>query len=205
MTKNLNLPPQPPQKSELFYKSIKPKDSNLLVDFFPLLEIKKKDLAVAALAIAGLVYIVWTNLLLTCTFGLLAISFIGLYNTAKVIPLINKLIGTKITLWHVSVLIVTGTLLLSQLEPAHAIFLDNLETALNTVITDAGIAIPANAVSATFGFIRVVFLLAVGAGGVYAYVQAQQGNDWRPIVGTIILAIGIVVAIDAVSYIVLGT
>ncbi len=56
-----------------------------------------------------------------------------------------------------------------------------------------------------FNLIRGVFLLLVAAASLFAYNQAQQGNDWRPIIVQIGLAFGIVIAIDIVTFLFIGT
>ncbi|MEQ9671088.1 MAG: hypothetical protein RLO19_22390 [Coleofasciculus sp. G2-EDA-02] len=44
----------------------------------------------------------------------------------------------------------------------------------------------------------------VAAAALFAYNQAQQGNDWRPIVTQIALAFGIVIALDVVTFLFIG-
>jgi hypothetical protein len=55
-----------------------------------------------------------------------------------------------------------------------------------------------------FNLIRGVFLLLVAAAALFAYNQAQQGNDWRPIVTQVGLAFAIVIAIDVVTFLFVG-
>ncbi|NJL40475.1 MAG: hypothetical protein HC899_29840, partial [Leptolyngbyaceae cyanobacterium SM1_4_3] len=62
----------------------------------------------------------------------------------------------------------------------------------------------ANVVGLIFNLIRGVFLLLVAAAALFAYNQAQQGNDWRPIVTQVGLAFAIVIAIDVVTFIFVG-
>lgn len=47
-------------------------------------------------------------------------------------------------------------------------------------------------------------LLLVAAASLFAYNQAQQGNDWRPIVTQVGLAFSIVIAIDVITFIFVG-
>jgi hypothetical protein len=55
-----------------------------------------------------------------------------------------------------------------------------------------------------FNLIRGAFLLLVAAASLFAYNQAQQGNDWRPIVTQVGLAFAIVIAIDVVTFLFVG-
>lgn len=67
-----------------------------------------------------------------------------------------------------------------------------------------GTAIDESTIVLIFNAIRGVFLLLVAAAALFAYNQAQQGNDWRPIVTQIALAFGIVIAIDVVTFLFVG-
>ena len=67
-----------------------------------------------------------------------------------------------------------------------------------------GTAVDASTIALIFNAIRGVFLLLVAAAALFAYNQAQQGNDWRPIVTQIALAFGIVIAIDVVTFLFVG-
>jgi hypothetical protein len=62
----------------------------------------------------------------------------------------------------------------------------------------------ANVVGLTFNLIRGAFLLLVASASLFAYNQAQQGNDWRPIVTQVGLAFAIVIAIDVITFIFIG-
>jgi hypothetical protein len=97
----------------------------------------------------------------------------------------------------------------AQIHPAHALFLSGLEEFFIQIIEDsqgAGSAetISEDTVSLVFNLIRGVFLLLVGAAALFAYNQAQQQNDWRPIVVQVGLAFAVVIAIDVVTFIFVG-
>ena len=69
--------------------------------------------------------------------------------------------------------------------PAQAIFLSGLEQFLADIAeqssTGGTSSIDPEAITLVFNAIRGVFLLLVGVAALFAYNQAQQGNDWRPI------------------------
>ena len=46
--------------------------------------------------------------------------------------------------------------------------------------------------------------MLVASASLFAYNQAQQGNDWRPIVTQVGLAFAIVIAIDVITFIFIG-
>jgi hypothetical protein len=169
-------------------------------------KIRKKDLPFALVAIAALIYFTIHDPLFVSVLGCSSIVLMSLWHIVRAIPIVEKFIGTRISFWHICVLILTSTMLLSQFEsPAHAVFLAGLEDSVTTLLSDSGITIAANAVKATFNLIRIIFLLLVAAAGVFAFNQAQQGNDWRPVIGQIAIAFAVVIAIDLMTYIITGT
>jgi hypothetical protein len=71
-------------------------------------------------------------------------------------------------------------------------------------VTDSDSGVDAGTVETVFNMIRAVFLLLVAAAGLFAYNQAQQGNDWRPIATQVALAFGIVIGLDIITLIFTG-
>ncbi|MGF1676601.1 MAG: hypothetical protein ACFCUV_23425, partial [Rivularia sp. (in: cyanobacteria)] len=65
-------------------------------------------------------------------------------------------------------------------------------------------SIDPEAITLVFNAIRGVFLLLVGVAALFAYNQAQQGNDWRPIATQAGLAIGIILTIDVITFLFIG-
>ena len=129
---------------------------------------------------------------------------------ARTIPIIEGIINGKIRLWHLISLIISLTVILSVWEtPAHAVFLSGLEDFFRELATEVssagGGSIDDSVITLIFNLIRGVFLLLVAAASLFAYNQAQQGNDWRPIIVQIGLAFGIVIAIDIVTFLFIGT
>lgn len=90
-------------------------------------------------------------------------------------------------------------------QPANAIFLSGLETFLKTIATDSGGSVSEEAIELVFNAIRGVFLLLVGVATLFAYNQAQQGNDWRPIATQAGLAVGIILVIDVITFLFVGS
>ena len=101
----------------------------------------------------------------------------------------------------------TATLTVFEL-PAHAIFLSGLEEFLAGIAeessTGGASTISPEAITLVFNAIRGVFLLLVGVAALFAYNQAQQGNDWRPIATQAGLAIGIILTIDVITFLFIG-
>jgi hypothetical protein len=166
--------------------------------------LNKNNLPFALLTAGSLVYFSITDPAFVCAVGMLTIFFMGAWQISRAVPLLNYWFGTKISFWHVSVLILGGVMLLSSaaFAPAHALFLSKLENAITDLVGNTGV--DTGVITSLFNLIRIIFLLLVVAAGLYAYNQAQQGNDWRPIVVQISLAIAVVVAIDLLSLLFVG-
>jgi hypothetical protein len=182
-----------------YFSPVKSKSNEWLEIITKQLNINKSNLPFVLLAAGSLTYFGITDPAFVCILGMITILFMGAWQISRAIPLLNYWLGTKISFWHVSVLIIGGVMFLSSADfsPAHAVFLDKLEGAVNSLVGETGI--DTAVISNLFNMIRIVFLLLVVAAGLYAYNQAQQGNDWRPIVTQIALAISVVIAIDLLS------
>jgi len=122
---------------------------------------------------------------------------------------VEKYVGSKIRFWHVATAILTSTVVASVIAPADAFFLSGLEAffqKLATESTGAGgtASVQPATITLIFNMIRGIFLLLVAAAGLFAYNQAQQQNDWRPIVVQIGLAFAIVLAVDVITMLFIG-
>ena len=95
-------------------------------------------------------------------------------------------------------------MIVGMLEPANALFLQDLENRVTDVIAGTSSGLPADSVALIFDFLRVAFVLFVVAAGIFAFVQAQQGNDPRPIIGTIVIAFGTIMGIDVLTVLIAG-
>ncbi|OUC15170.1 MAG: hypothetical protein B0A82_08480 [Alkalinema sp. CACIAM 70d] len=173
--------------------------------------VTKADLLLVGLCVVVAIYLLLKDTLLITVLSVFSIVFIGLWHLIHAVPILEKYLGAKIRFWQIAVLIITTTALLNTLvAPAHAIFLSGLEqffVNLAQQTSQAGGAtntLDSNVVGLIFNLIRGVFLLLVAAAALFAYNQAQQGNDWRPIVTQVGLAFAIVIAIDVVTFIFVG-
>jgi hypothetical protein len=118
------------------------------------------------------------------------------------LPYFNKQWRTKIRPWHLLVPIGAIALTLNTATPAHAIFLSGMEefvTELATQSAGGGEGISEESIGLVFNVIRAIFLLLVAAAALFAYNQAQQGNDWRPIATQVGLAFGVVLGLDVIT------
>lgn len=157
--------------------------------------------------LAVLVYCIFREPLLISVLGCVAIPLFTLWQITQTIPWFNK-IGIKLNFWNISTVIIALTLVFGVFhQSANALFLSGLESFVTTLIngaqSDAG-TIDSETVGLFFNFIRAIFLIGVVVAGLFAYGQAQQGNDWRPIATQIGLAFGLVIAIDIITYIFTG-
>ncbi|MFM6454638.1 MAG: hypothetical protein ACKPH7_22860 [Planktothrix sp.] len=189
----------------IFHRSANPFNK-----FMRKFNLNKADLLCIAICLIVTVYLTVIQPLFISVFSCAALIFFGLQKIMQTIPILEKGLGSKIRFWHLAVAVITVTTLLNNFQtPAQAIFLSGLEQFMTNLATEAGAAGGGTAVDATtialiFNAIRGVFLLLVAAAALFAYNQAQQGNDWRPIVTQIALAFGIVIAIDVVTFLFVG-
>ncbi len=139
----------------------------------------------------------------------LSLFFYCLHRLISLIPDLDYFVKIKIRFWHISGLIIALTATLTVFEmPAQAIFLSGLEQYLTNIAqqssTGGTSSIDPQAIALVFNAIRGVFLLLVGVAALFAYNQAQQGNDWRPIATQAGLAIGIILTIDVITFLFIG-
>lgn len=172
-------------------------------------KINPGDLLFIGICLTSFAYFTAREPILIATLGCSSIVFLSLWHTAKAIPIVERYIGCKIRFWHVATAIITSTALYSVLDsPANAIFLSGLEEFMNELAEGAssagGEAIDSEVIELIFNLIRGAFLLLVAAASLFAYNQAQQGNDWRPIVTQVALAFAIVIAIDVITFLFIG-
>ncbi|BAY34635.1 hypothetical protein NIES2107_65400 [Nostoc carneum NIES-2107] len=139
----------------------------------------------------------------------LALFFYCLNRVIALIPYLNHFVQRKIHFWHIVGVIMALTMTLTIFEmPAQAIFLSGLEKFLTNIAQQSSSggtsSIDPQAITLVFNAIRGVFLLLVGVAALFAYNQAQQGNDWRPIATQAGLAIGIILTIDVITFLFIG-
>lgn len=173
-------------------------------------KLNSADLIFIAVCLIAAIYLTLVQPLFVSVFGCATLLFFALWQIVRTVPILEKLLGSKIRYWHLATAVITVTALLNNFQtPAQAIFLSGLQQFMTNLATEAGAAGGGTAVDSTtialiFNAIRGIFLLLVAAAALFAYNQAQQGNDWRPIVTQVALAFGIVIAIDVVTFLFVG-
>jgi len=174
-------------------------------------KVSRADLSCIAMLLIGGIYLTVTQPVFVSTLGCSTIVWMGIWRMIQTAPIIEKWLGVKIRFWHITSAIVTITAVLSVIDlPAQAIFLSGLEAWMIQLAQEAGAAgggtaVDASTITLIFNVIRGVFLLLVAAAALFAYNQSQQGNDYRPIVTQVALAFGIVIAIDVITYLFIGS
>jgi len=136
--------------------------------------------------------------------SLLGLVFIACYQISQVLPAIENYFKKRFSFWQIAAVGMAITIVLCNFHPAHALFLQDLETKVTTVIAGTSSGIPASSVALMFNLLRVVFVFMVVASAIYAYVQAQQGNDARPIIMNVLIGFATVMAIDVVTVFIAG-
>jgi len=178
--------------------------SSLKTNLAHLVGISPKDIPYMALCLGAIAYFTFRDPLFVTVLGCLSIILLGLWHITRAIPLVEKYLGAQIRFWHVATVILGLTIFLSLFNtPAHAFFLSGLESFFQELVAGAqstDSSIDTEAVTLVFNLIRGVFLILVVAAALFAYNQAQQGNDWRPIITQVGIAFGIVIAIDIITY-----
>jgi hypothetical protein len=171
----------------------------------------RTDLCLIGLYVVVITYLLIKEPSLMVILGCVSIAFLSPWHVIKRVPILDRHLGAKLRFRYIVTLIITTIAVLHVLiAPADAIFLSGLEQFfinLAQQTAQAGGAtntLDANVVGLIFNLIRGVFLLLVAAAALFAYNQAQQGNDWRPIVTQVGLSFAIVIAIDVVTFIFIG-
>ncbi|MBW4604343.1 MAG: hypothetical protein KME29_33440 [Calothrix sp. FI2-JRJ7] len=171
----------------------------------------RSDIGVTAALGLVVFYLAIKEPLLITVILLLGFLFYCLQKVITLTPFLNRLVGRKVRFWQVAGVIMGCAVTVSIYEmPAQAIFLSGLEQFLTDIAQQSstggagGGAIDPQAIKLVFNAIRGVFLLLVGVAALFAYNQAQQGNDWRPIATQAGLAIGIILVIDVITFLFIG-
>lgn len=186
------------------------KGNNLFKTITKQLDLQTSDWPFVVICFAALGYFSVNDTLFVVTLGCFSVFFLSLWHIISAIPLIEKYVGVRIRFWHIATLILGFSSALSLVHlPASAIFLSGLEEFFKTLASDAqgagsGETISEDVITLIFNLIRGAFLLLVAGASLFAYNQAQQGNDWRPIVTQVGLAFAIVIAIDVITYLFVG-
>lgn len=186
------------------------KNYNLFRTITKQLDIKASDWPFITICLSALGYFSVNDTLFVLTLGCFSIFFLSVWHITRAIPIVEKCLGVKIRFWHIVTLILGFSAALSLIHlPANAIFLSGLEEFFKTLASEAqgagsGETITEDVISLVFNLIRGAFLLLVAGASLFAYNQAQQGNDWRPIVAQVGIAFAIVIAVDVITYLFVG-
>ncbi|MGG6262800.1 hypothetical protein ACQ4M3_20520 [Leptolyngbya sp. AN03gr2] len=161
---------------------------------------------ISLVLLAGFValYLGFQDPLLLATLGATGIITLSTWYIGKSTPLLERVLKTRLRPWHMMTAALTIGVIVNMATPAHAVFLSGLETFITGIVTasaaqSGSTAIPPAVIGLVFNLFRLAFLLLVVAAALYAYNQAQQGNDWRPIVTQVAIAIAMVIAIDILT------
>ncbi len=176
------------------------KKENQILKYFPWLKVKKKELPWAIGAIGMIGYFTYTDPIFMATLTVVSAIIASCYYCTLAIPYINKVARTKISIWHITSVIFGLTLVLNAATPSHALFLDNLQTAMTNLLTDGGGGtVSEDQVKFVFTIIRIALILLFIGGGIAAYAQFQQGGNWQPLISTPVAFFVVVIAIDVMT------
>ena len=158
----------------------------------------------------------WVNRLIKKDLLLKLIIFIGSIYLTVVNPFVitivlliiglNFLLGNKLKFRQIVLIITTILMFFNFFDaPAHALFLENLENFIIKIATDSNSTVSSASITLLFNLIRAMFLILMVVAGLLSYNQAQQGNDWRPIATQAALALGVLMAIDVITQLFVGS
>jgi hypothetical protein len=197
-------------RTYLTYSGTKNPSQPFLKSKIKSLKIKSHDLPFIGICVSAFTYFTINYPLFIATLGCASVVFLSLWHITQVVPLLEKWLHGKIRFWHLTSLILAVTAVLSLFDtPAQALFLSGLEEffkqlAQGAQASGSGQTISNEVIELIFNLIRGAFLLLVAAASLFAYNQAQQGNDWRPIITQVGLSFAIVIAVDVVTFLFIG-
>lgn len=190
---------------DYLFSSTPPRPPSSGVKLLNQLQIIPRDLPFIAVCLGAAIYFTLHDPLFMAVLGCTSIFFLSLWHINRCLPILEHWLGSKIRFWHVTTIILTITALLSVFgTPAQAIFLSNLEDFFTTLAQGAGGSVNPTVIPLIFNLIRGGFLLLVAGASLFAFNQAQQGNDWRPIISQIALSFAIVIAVDIITFLFTG-
>jgi hypothetical protein len=112
----------------------------------------------------------------------------------------------KIKRWHFIATALGVALSFTVLEaPSQALLFESLEEAMGDVVTASGDAVSEEIITGLFMFFRVVVILAFVGAAILGVTQALQGSEWRPIANMMGIGVGLVLAIEVVTNMIIGT
>jgi hypothetical protein len=168
--------------------------------------ISKADMPYIAAILLGGIYLGTTQPLMMAVFAVTGAVALLCAQVYKAAPFLHRQFNLRLRFSHVAAVMMVVVLLFGGLmdSPAHALFLEGFEKGITKLISESGSTIAAGTITSVFTLIRILFLFVVVAAGIYAYNQAQQGNDWRPIITQVSIAIAVIIALDVLTKLFLG-
>lgn len=174
-------------------------------------QLKATDFPFLSIFLGIGLYLLFKQPLVLAIGGVASAVGISVYQIAQSIPHLEKWIGIRIRFWHIVSIIGAITLVFGGVfeQPAHAIFLSGLENFFVELSSQSGDVgggegIQEDTINLVFNVIRGIFVLLVAVAALFAYNQAQQGNDWRPIATQVGLAFGVILTIDVITFLFIG-
>ena len=107
------------------------KRRNHFSTFMRKFKLNNADLAFIAICLTAAIYLTLVQPLFVSVFSCASLVFFGLWQITRSVPILEKLLGSKIRFWHLAVAVITITMFLNNFQtPAQAIFLPFLPCAL---------------------------------------------------------------------------
>lgn len=135
---------------------------------------------------------------------ILAIAFLTTQAFAISISVFKLKLSWQVKPWLFWSTIVAFLIVMGSAIPAQALLFDTAETAVTDIITAAGSNIDTAVITGIFTFFRLIVILAFIAGIIGMAYQAMQGGDWKPIFTAMGIAMGIVMAVEVLTNMILA-
>ena len=107
--------------------------------------------------------------------------------------------GVALKTWHLVSLAIATSLFFTNNAPAQAFFFKNIEDTIVNTLTASGAGGDTSFVTTLFTIIRIVIVMALIGGIVFAAIQASQGGNLTPVLTAFMLALMVVVSIEGFS------
>lgn len=182
---NLNSAPNSPKKLSNLSKLLPPEN----------------DLFLVGICFIGSIYLAVREPFIVT---LMLLSTCILYSVNQLFTMMPALKNYRLRFWQIGSILLSLLIMLSIVQPAHALFLEGLENFVIELVTQAQSTVPEEAITLIFNLIRAIFLIFIVIVALFALNQAQQGNDWRPIASIAGMALGTILVIDAITFLFVG-
>ena len=135
---------------------------------------------------------------------ILAIAFLVTQALAISASTLKLKLSWKVKPWLFWSILIASIIVLSTAVPVQAMLFDTAETAVTDIITAAGSNIDTAVITGIFTFFRLIVILAFIAGIIGMAYQAMQGGDWKPIFTAMGIAMGVVMAVEVLTNMILA-